>query len=252
MMFETIEVVRGSRVAVIWLNRPEVHNALNEVMVKELTQAIDASAHDAQVNAIVLASRGDSFCSGTDLNWYRSVLDGESGSVEAMAVALAGLLKAIEASPIPVIARVNGHCVGAGVGLVAAADIAVSSHDAEFTQPETGLGLTPHLVAPYLSRAIGVRSASRWLMTGETFGAAEAWRLGLTHEICDVSELDARINGILGHLMTAELGAVKATRTLLKSLSENDTTAFDPALAKEGVSAFLEKRWPSWAPDELK
>lgn len=252
MMFETIEVVRGSRVAVIWLNRPEVHNALNAVMVKELTQAIGASAHDAQVNAIVLASRGDSFCSGTDLNWYRTALDGESGSVEEMAVALASMLKAIETSPVPVIARVNGHCVGSGVGLVAAADIAVASHDAEFTQAETRLGLTPHLVAPYLSRAIGVRSATRWLVTGETFGAAEAWRLGLIHEICDPSELDARINGILGHLMTAELGAVKGTLTLLKSLSENGTPAIDPALAREGVTAFLEKRWPSWAPDELK
>jgi methylglutaconyl-CoA hydratase len=89
-------------------------------------------------------------------------------------------------------------------------------------------------------------------VTGETFSAAEAWRLGLIQEICDASELDAKINGILGHLMTAEPGAVKATRTLVKSLSQNDAPAFNPPLAREGVSAFLEKRWPSWAPDELK
>ena len=251
-MFETIEVVRGSRVAVIWLNRPEVHNALNEVMVKELTQAIEASAHDEQINAIVLASRGDSFCSGTDLSWCRTALDGESGAAVMMTAALAGMLKAIETSPVPVIARVNGHCVGAGVGLVAAADIAVASHGAEFTQAETRLGLTPHLVAPYLSRAIGVRSACRWLVAGETFSAAEAWRLGLVHEICDASELDAKINGILGHLMTAELGAIKSTKKMLKTLAESNAPAFDQVLAKEGVSAFLEKRWPSWAPEELK
>ena len=251
-MFETIEVVRGSRVAVIWLNRPEVHNALNEVMVKELTQAIEASAHDEQINAIVLASRGDSFCSGTDLSWCRTALDGESGAAVMMTAALAGMLNAIETSPVPVIARVNGHCVGAGVGLVAAADIAVASHDAEFTQAETRLGLTPHLVAPYLSRAIGVRSACRWLVAGETFSAAEAWRLGLVHEICDASELDAKINGILGHLMTAELGAIKSTKKMLKTLAESKAPVFDQVLAKEGVSAFLEKRWPSWAPEELK
>ena len=251
-MFETIEVVRGSRVAVIWLNRPEVHNALHEVMVKELTQAIEASAHDEQINAIVLASRGDSFCSGTDLSWCRTALDGEGGAAVMMTAALAGMLNAIETSPVPVIARVNGHCVGAGVGLVAAADIAVASHDAEFTQAETRLGLTPHLVAPYLSRAIGVRSACRWLVAGETFSAAEAWRLGLVHEICDASELDAKINGILGHLMTAELGAIKSTKKMLKTLAESNAPAFDQVLAKEGVSAFLEKRWPSWAPEELK
>lgn len=252
MMFETIEVVHGSRVAVIWLNRPEVLNALNERMVRELTQAINESAHHDQVNAIVLASRGDAFCAGTDLNWYRTVIDAQDGSAVAMATSLAGLLKAIEASPVPVIARVHGHCVGSGVGLVAAADIAVASHDAEFAQPETRLGLTPQLVAPYLSRAIGARSAARWLVTGETFSVAEAWRLGLVQELCDESELDARINGILGHLMTAEPGAVKATRTLLKSLSDSDMPAYDVAFAREGVTAFLEKRWPSWVPDELK
>ena len=112
-MFETIEVVCGSRVAVIWLNRPEVHNALNEVMVKELTQAIEASAHDEQINAIVLASRGDSFCSGTDLSWCRTALDGESGAAVMMTAALVGMLNAIETSPVPVIARVNGHCATA-------------------------------------------------------------------------------------------------------------------------------------------
>jgi methylglutaconyl-CoA hydratase len=174
-------------------------------------------------------------------------------------------LKAIDESPVPVIARVNGHCVGVGVGLVAAVDIAVASHSAEFTQSETCLGMTPHLAAPYLTRAIGARSAARWLMTGETFSAAEAWRLGLVHEICDAAELDARINEILGHLMTAEAGAVKSTRRMVKKMAvagadessatgagESDVPQLNGELAKEGVSAFLEKRWPSWAPDELK
>jgi methylglutaconyl-CoA hydratase len=203
-MFETIEVVRGSRVAVIWLNRPELHNAMNADMVRELTRAIHESDQDADISAIVLASRGDSFCSGMDLNWYQALLDEGYSSLDTLAVAVSNLFKAIDTASVPVIARVNGHCVGAGIGLVAAADIAVASHDAEFTQSETRLGLTPHLVAPYLNRAIGERIAGRWLMTGETFSAAEAWRLGLVHEICDPSELDARINGILGHLMTAE------------------------------------------------
>jgi methylglutaconyl-CoA hydratase len=251
-MFETIEVVRGSRVTVIWLNRPELHNAMNEVMVRELTRAIHESDQDADVSAIVLASRGDSFCSGMDLNWYQTLLDNEHSSLDTLAVAVSSLLKAIDVASVPIIARVNGHCIGTGIGLVAAVDIAVASHDAEFTQAETRLGLTPHIVAPYLNRAIGERNAVRWLITGETFSSAEAWRLGLVHEICDLSDLDARINGILGHLMTAELGAVKSTKKMLKRLSEIDTPVFDHAHAKEGVSAFLEKRWPSWAPEELR
>jgi methylglutaconyl-CoA hydratase len=264
-MFETIEVTRGPRVTVIWLNRPAVHNAINALMVRELIQAIHEAAHRPEVTAIVLASRCDSFCSGTDLNWYRSAWDAEVQSGDAPDVAMLRLLKAIDESPVPVLARVNGQCVGAGVGLAAAADIAVASHNAEFTQSETCLGLTPHLVAPYLTRAIGARSASRWLMTGETFSAAEAWRLGLVQEICDASELDARINEILGHLMTAEPSAVQSTRRMIKKMTDAGPSELRTAsavedvlpglngdLAKEGVSAFLEKRWPSWAPDELK
>lgn len=264
-MFETIEVTRGPRVTVIWLNRPEVHNAINAVMVRELMQAITEAAHSTEVCAVVLASRGDAFCSGTDLNWYRSAWDADDPSRDAPEADLFKLLKAIDESPVPVIARVNGQCVGVGVGLAGAADIAVASHSAEFTQSETCLGMTPHLAAPYLTRAMGARSAARWLMTGETFSAAEAWRLGLVHEICDVSELDARINEILGHLMTAEPGAVKSTRSMIKKMAVAGANASGEAcagasvvpevnseLAKEGVSAFLEKRWPSWAPEELK
>ena len=264
-MFETIEVTRGPRVTVIWLNRPEVHNAINAVMVEELMQVITEAEHSTEVCAVVLASRGDAFCSGTDLNWYRSAWGADNLAQEAPDAALFKLLSVIDASPVPIIARVNGHCVGVGVGLVAAADIAVSSHGAEFTQSETCLGMTPHLSAPYFTRAMGARSAARWLMTGETFSAAEAWRLGLVHEICDVSELDARINEILGHLMMAEAHAVKSTRRMIKKMAvteanasseatagESDVSNLNGELAKEGVSAFLEKRWPNWAPDELK
>ncbi|MDN4018124.1 enoyl-CoA hydratase-related protein [Zwartia panacis] len=264
-MFETIEVVRGSRVAVIWMNRPEVHHAVNEVMVKELTEAMRDASADQEVSAIVLASRGESFCSGTDLGWYQRAWHERGQSDDAPDAAFAELLKVIDDVQVPVIVRVHGHCVGTGVGLVAAADIAVASHEAEFTQAETRLGMVPRVVAPYLARAIGSRQAGRWLMTGETLSAAEAWRLGLVHEICDASELDARINGILGHLMTAELGAVMSTRKLVKSLDAGSgqknaslqvrgdgTTASGGDLAQEGVAAFLEKRWPAWAPEELK
>lgn len=264
-MFETIEVVRGSRVAVVWLNRPDVHNAINEVMARELTQALRTESCDPEISAIVLAARGNSFCSGTDLKWYQHLWEQTGHSVEAPDEVLATMLRAIDASPVPVIARVHGHCVGTGVGLVAAADIAVASHDAEFTQAETRLGLTPRLVAPYLARAVGARSAGRWLVTGETFNAAEAWRLGLVQEICEIAEIDARINGVLGHLMIAESGAVKSTRKIVKSLQKGAdhvadvnnlhgilVTGVERDLAREGVASFLEKRWPSWAPEELK
>lgn len=259
-----IEVVLGSRVAVVWLNRPEVHNALNEEMVAELSQAIHEASHDPDVVAVVLASRGEAFCVGVDLTWYQRFWENGGQSTQAPAKALANLLKTIDDSPVPVIARVNGRCMGVGLGLVAACDVAFGSHDAEFTQPETGLGLVPQLVAPYLSRAIGARTAGRWLMMGESFLASEAWRLGLLQEICEATELDARINALLGHLMMTEPSAVRLTRKMVKALPGNELDhpllmanieQFAPrpdSPAREGVNAFIEKRWPEWVPDELK
>ena len=264
-MSQTIEVTQGESVVVIWLNRPEVHNALNEEMVEALTRAIHEASQRPELAAVVLASKGSSFCSGADLNWYPRAWQSLDKTAVMPAVALEKMLRAIEDCPVPVIARVHGHCVGVGIGLVAAADIAFASHEAEFTQAETRLGFIPHLVAPYLSRAMGPRAAGRWLMTGETFAASEAWRLGLVQEICEESEIDIRLNALLGHLMMTAPTALRQTRKLVRALSHSPPeggggrqAVAAPAAdqvdhpAREGVAAFIDKRWPSWVPGELK
>ena len=263
-MSHMIEVIEGERVVVIWLNRPDVHNALNEEMVLALTQALEAVSHRPTVAAVVLASKGDSFCSGTDLTWYQRGWDPSGQPCQAPTLVLSKLLQAIQDCPVPVIARVHGHCIGMGIGLVAAADIAFASHGAEFTQTETRLGFVPHLVAPYLGRAIGPRAAARWLMMGETFAASEAWRLGLIQEICEESEMDVRINAMLGNLLMAEPAALQQTRKIAKSMQNSvlnqaaeiahgaslNSAASSPS--REGVASFIEKRWPSWVPGDLK
>ncbi len=258
-MSQHVEVASGRGVAVVWLGREQAHNALDGEMVSALTQAFRQLGQDPQYQSIVLAGRGDSFCSGIDVTWLRQAVS--QGQVPALVSAVQGMLDAIHHCPSPVIARVHGSCMGLGVGVVAAADMAIASHTASFCLPETRLGMVPNLSAPYLVRAIGERAAKRWAMSGETFSASEAWRLGLLQDVCNDEELDARINILLGSLVMGNAQAVRATKQLIGQLHDPATHRphQDSAPAKsfaqskephytEGINAFLEKRWPSWAP----
>lgn len=255
-MLKTLELMRGPQTLIIWMSRPEVRNALDGRMVAELTEVFAELAEDDEVQAVVLGARGPAFCAGADLAW----LQGASGG-EAPAESLGRLFEAVYRCPKPVIARVHGPCMGGGMGLVAASDIAVAVRQATFGQPETRLGLIPALVAPYVTRAIGPRAAGRWLLTGETFGAAEAWRLGLIHDICEMDEIDPRINALLGSFMLANPQALQGTKALIRELPRLPMDVQDCArllanqqvspAGREGISAFLEKRPPQWAADFL-
>jgi len=258
-MSEHVEVASGRGVAVVWLCREQAHNALNAEMVSSLTQSIKNLGQDTHYQSIVLAGRGESFCSGIDVAWLRHAAD--QGQIPALVSAVQDMLDAIHHCPSPVIARVHGNCMGLGVGMVAAADLAIASHNTSLCLPETRLGMVPNLSSPYLVRAIGERAAKRWAMSGETFSASEAWRLGLLQDICNDEELDARINILLGSLVMANPQAVRATKQLIMQLHDPAThrphQASAPATSyaqskaphyAEGINAFLEKRWPSWAP----
>lgn len=258
-MSQHVEVASGRGVAVVWLGREQAHNALNEEMVSALTQAFRQLGQDSQHQSIVLAGRGDSFCSGIDVAWLRQAA--AQGQIPSLVSAVQGMLDVIHHCPSPVIARVHGNCLGLGVGIVAAADMAIASHSSSFCLPETRLGMVPNLSAPYLVRAMGERAAKRWAMSGETFSASEAWRLGLLQDVCNDEELDARINILLGSLVMANPQAIRATKQLIGHLHDPATHRphLESAPAKshaqskephyaEGINAFLEKRWPSWAP----
>ena len=257
-MLKTLELAYGPQTAVVWMNRPDVRNALDGRMIEELTEAFAMLAGNADVQAIVLAAYGRAFCVGADLVWMQDC-GSDTAQHEAGARAMAAMLDTVYRCPKPVIARVQGPCMGGGMGLAAACDIAVAARHAVFGQPETRLGLVPELVAPYVMRAIGPRAARRWLLTGETFGAAEAWRLGLVHDLCEPDELDPRINAMLGSFMLAHPDAVRDTKAMVQEFAYQ---AIDPqdcarrlaarqasAAGREGITAFLEKRSPDWAPE---
>jgi methylglutaconyl-CoA hydratase len=257
----TIDVAVASGIAVITLNRPEVHNAFNATLVAELTATLRGLGADATVRAVVLVGAGASFCAGADLNWMKKMATFSRAQNVADAKALADMLMILYRLPKPTIARVHGAALGGGVGLVACCDIAIGTPDAVFALSEARLGLIPATISPYVVEAIGARAARRLFLTAERFTAEEAFRLGLLHELAAASELDDRIDAVLGLLLKAGPEAQAECKTLLRAVAhrpidavliadtaERIATVRSSPEGKEGIAAFLAKRSATWVP----
>jgi len=252
---------RADGSAHITLNRPEIHNAFDDLLIAELTAALAALADDDGVRVVVLTGSGKSFSAGADLSWMRRTSTYGKAENLADARALAKLMATLNELPKPTIARVNGAALGGGTGLVACCDIVVASSHAMFGTTEVRLGLIPAVIGPYVVAAVGVRQARRLMLTGERIGAAEAARIGLVHEVVAADELDAAIATILDHLLKGGPHALAAAKRLVHDLAGRpidaeliDETARRIAAlratpeAREGLAAFLDKRQASWLP----
>lgn len=215
IMLQTLEIEHKPQAALIWLSRSDVRNAVDAQMVQELTETYASLAEDSQVRAIVLAARGIAFCAGADEAWLRHSAQAGETAIRADAAACGGLLETIYRCPKPTIVRLHGACMGLGMGLAAACDIAIASAQATFALPETRLGLIPSIIAPYVLRAMSPRDATRWFLTGETFSAAEAWRIGFVHGLSEPDSLDMRIAALVDTFMLTAPDAVAATKTLV-------------------------------------
>lgn len=254
-----VEIESAGVAATVWMNRPAVHNALNEALIEELTSAFRTLSDDVGVRVVILAGRGKNFSAGADIESMRR--QGQASYEENLENArrLAGLFGSIANSPKPTVARVQGAVMGGGLGLLAACDIVIAASDAVFAASEVKLGLIPATIAPYVVHAIGPRQARRYFLTGERFHADEAVRIGLVHEKVDAGELNVRIAGIVEALGTGAPGAQKVAKDLIDAVCDRPITedlVEDTARriagirskpeAREGLSAFLEKRSPEW------
>jgi methylglutaconyl-CoA hydratase len=259
--FTTIDVAVGASIAVVTLNRPEVHNAFNEALIAELTAVLHGLGVDPAVRAMVLIGAGASFCAGADLNWMKKMAGFSRAQNLADAKKLAAMLTTLNELPKPTIARVHGAAFGGGVGLIACCDIAIGTPDAVFALSEARLGLIPATISPYVVEAIGARAARRLFLTAERFTGAEAYRLGLLHDLAQPAELDERIDDLLGSLMKAGPNAQAECKTLLRAVAQRpidagliaDTAKHIATVraseeGKEGVAAFLVKRRAAWVP----
>ena len=256
----TVRVEREGPVARVTLARPKVRNAFDEVLIEELTRVFLSFTGDPDTRAVVLAGEGPVFCAGADVEWMRRAGTWSKIENETDAERMARMLRSIDDCPRPVIALVRGAAIGGGVGLVAACDVAVAADDAVFSLSEVKLGILPAVISPYVLRAIGPREARRWFLTGERFGAAEARRIGLVHEVAASDEVAAVGDRIVSALLTSAPEAVAIAKRVIGEVAGKSPEEAMPLTvrtiaerraseeAKEGLTAFLEKRPPAWAP----
>jgi methylglutaconyl-CoA hydratase len=245
--------------ATVMLNRPEAHNAFDAEMVDTLTATLRKLESTPRVRAIVLTGAGKNFCAGADIEQMKrsARFSREQNLENARATAL--MLHTLHTLEKPTIACVRGAARGGGVGLVAACDIALAERGATFRLSEVKLGIIPAMISPYVIAAMGRHHAHRYMLSGEEFDSAEAFRTGLVHDICEEPELNGLVGRMLAHLYSSGPNAVVAIKKLAREVAGGridetlvETTAQRIAdirttpEAQEGLSAFLEKRKASW------
>jgi methylglutaconyl-CoA hydratase len=246
-------------VATVTLNRPEVHNAFNAELVAELSKAFDRVADDG-ARVLVLTGEGHSFSAGADLNWMRSMAEASEADNREDAGRLAAMLRKLDRLPCPSVARVNGHAFGGGVGLIACCDLAVALETAKFGLTEVRLGLAPATIAPFVIPRIGVNNARHYMLTGERIDAERAVHIGLVSDTVPNGQLDGHVEDLVKLLLAGGPRAQGHCKELIRTLSDGaqDAAEIDRRTSEliaalrvsregqEGLSAFLEKRKPSW------
>jgi methylglutaconyl-CoA hydratase len=246
-------------VATLTINLPDKHNAFDEKLIAELATTFDEVGANSSVRVMVLASEGRSFSAGGDLDWMIRMGDYNRDENIRDANALASMLHKLNYLPVPTIARVQGAAMGGGAGLVCCCDIAIASSRANFAFSEAKLGLIPATISPYVLQSIGAQAARRYFLTAERFDAKRAYDLGMVSEVVDEAELDNKINELLQIILINSAEAVKAakqmifavegkpvTGEIMQMTSESIADIRASEEGKEGLSAFLEKRKPSW------
>ncbi len=242
-----LRVDRDGSVLRITLARPERRNAFDADLIGELQQAfIDVG----RSRAVVLAGEGASFCAGADVEWMRASVALSFDENVADANAMRQMFEAIDRCPAPVVVRAQGHALGGGAGLVAAADIAIADPATVFAFSEVKLGIIPAVISPFALAKIGVGNARRYFVTGERFDAATALRIGLVSEVTD--GLDAAVERVVAELLSAGPHAARWAKRLVRERPDGTETARWIAERRasdegqEGLAAFLAKRPASW------
>jgi methylglutaconyl-CoA hydratase len=231
----------------IAMARPERRNAFDAALIDDLAAAF-ADVGDAR--AVVLSGDGRSFSAGADVEWMRSSVELSYEENIADALRLRAMLEAIDDCPAPVVARVQGHALGGGCGLVACCDIVIAEPAAQFAFSEVKLGIVPAMISPFALAKSGSTWGRRYFVTGERFGADIALAVGLIHEVAD--DLDAAVDAIVGELLSAGPAAARGAKELARGPLSAEETAKriaahrTSAEGQDGLRAFLEKRAPGW------
>ena len=258
MKYETLEVIEKDAIANVMLNRPHIHNAMNDVLIKELSCFFDALNHNKEVRALVLTVNGKTFCGGGDLHWMKSMVHYSMEQNISDSMNLLRLFESIYSCQKPVIGRINGSAFGGGVGLIAVCDITLTSSGNTFAFSESKLGLIPSVISTYVIRRIGPAQARRLFITGERFSSEYAKDIRLIDYLIDNDKIDQNIEQIVKEIKTSGPVAVGEAKNLIKANREMPIPQYKEYKinkiaelriseeGQEGTTAFLEKRKPKW------
>ena len=258
MTYETIQLTKKEGNATIALNRPDVHNAMNEQLMTELTTCFTNLGKDAAVRTIVLTGNGPSFCAGADLNWMKSMVSYSKQENIHDSNLLLTLFNTIYYCPKPVIGKINGHAFGGGIGLIASCDITLGVLDAKFAFSEVNLGIIPAVISTFVARRVNLASMRRLFITGERFTTEYAHQIGLIDFLVPEDKINEKIEFYIKILSSSGPNAIAEIKNLLKyyetHLIENYQDFSVEKIAElriskegqEGINAFLEKRKPTW------
>lgn len=249
----------GGAVAEVVLSNPAKHNVFDDTLIAGLTGAFLLLGDDPETRVILLRAEGKSFSAGADLNWMKRAAENTEAENLADAEALASMLRVIDHCPKPVIGLVQGAAYGGGVGLVSCCDIAIATQEAKFALTEVKLGIIPAAISPFVVSAIGAQASRRYMLTAESFDGSEARRLGLVHRLVPHADLlESAGRDMATALLHNGPNAIAETKALIRAVDRpwtwdvmKDTAGRIARVraseeGREGVSAFLEKRAPSW------
>lgn len=259
MKYKTINVLSNGYITTLILNRPEVHNAMNEQLMTELTNCFKELSTKDKVRIIILTGNGKSFSAGADLNWMKSMTKYSKEENIKDSRLLLNLFEAIYNCPKPVIGRINGHAFGGGLGLIAVCDITVAIPDLKFAFSEVKLGIIPSVISTYIVRRIGLSNMRRLFITGERFSSEHAKEIGLIDYVVASEKLDEKVKKYADIIHSSGPKAIKEVKNLVDKCESLNVEKFKKFSVEkiselrvsdegqEGINAFLEKRKSKWS-----
>lgn len=257
--YSCLEFEQQDVVGTIWLNRPEIHNAFNEVLIAELIDIFDEIEKMDNLRIVKLRGRGKSFCAGADLNWMRDVAQYSYEENYKESLNLSKCFYKIYTCSKPTIAMVHGAAIGGANGILAACDFAYADHNTVFSLSEVKIGIVPACISPYVTKRVGEYGSKELMLTGKRFNGPEAEKHGLINKSLSKMEMEKHVNEVIEVLKTSGPKAISHCKNLLYKISNE--MELDEALdytakmiadiraseeGQEGMAAFLEKRKPNW------
>lgn len=258
MNYETLQITKKDDIVTVALNRPDVHNAMNESLIKELTKCFQQLSRDDTVRVVTLTGNGKSFCSGADLTWMKSMVSFSKQQNEKDSRLLLDMFENIYSCPKPVIGRINGPAFGGGLGLLAVCDITITIPEIKFGFSEVKLGIIPAVISTFVAPRMKPADMRRFFITGERFDSVMAQNVGLIDLIVPSDKLDDAVSSSVEQLRSSGPNAILQIKHLIDSLRTMDVKEYKEFTVKkiselrvseegqEGMTAFLEKRKPNW------